>query len=424
MGSITFYVDGMPVTVDDRTYSFNEQVEKVSDAAFKSKGWTQSRHETWRTQPAIRMVTGFLATNVAQVPIHAFKRDGKDRERLDHTDPVATLFRSPDQRRRQTGFDWMNTLVLDVCINDRYCAQVFMDDRGNNQLVRIPPSRFTFERDSMDAPKYIKVTKSDNTTFQIPLEKALWLDGFPSDTDTSPMASLEGLLAEDQEAADYRRQLWINGGRMPGWISRPLDAPEWTVPKTPGGESGRDRFRTSWQAYAAGGIRAGRTPLLEEGMAYHELTGITPESGQQLESRKFSLGLVAAAYHMSPQVAAVLEGGSYNSVEAYREALYSDTLGSWFQRIQQAINVRLLPQITNDPDVFVEFNVAEKLRMNFEATSKILQTSTGAPIMTRNEARQRINLPAIEGADELIVPLNVLEGGQASPTDSGTQNEN
>ena len=28
------------------------------------------------------------------------------------------------------------------------------------------------------------------------------------------------------------------------------------------------------------------------------------------------------------------------------------------------------------------------------------------------------NLPAIEGGDELIVPLNVVEGGQASPTDS------
>jgi hypothetical protein len=38
--------------------------------------------------------------------------------------------------------------------------------------------------------------------------------------------------------------------------------------------------------------------------------------------------------------------------------------------------------------------------------------------MTRNEARATQNLPAIEGGDELIVPLNVVEGGQASPQDS------
>jgi hypothetical protein len=39
----------------------------------------------------------------------------------------------------------------------------------------------------------------------------------------------------------------------------------------------------------------------------------------------------------------------------------------------------------------------------------------GAPWLTRNEARARQNLPHIDGADELIVPLNVIEGGQSSP---------
>jgi len=47
---------------------------------------------------------------------------------------------------------------------------------------------------------------------------------------------------------------------------------------------------------------------------------------------------------------------------------------------------------------------------------------TGGPILTRAEARAMLNLRHIEGTDELIVPLNVIEGGQASPTDSGEQN--
>ena len=38
--------------------------------------------------------------------------------------------------------------------------------------------------------------------------------------------------------------------------------------------------------------------------------------------------------------------------------------------------------------------------------------------MTRNEARADNNLPPIDGGDELIVPLNVIEGGQASPQDT------
>jgi hypothetical protein len=43
--------------------------------------------------------------------------------------------------------------------------------------------------------------------------------------------------------------------------------------------------------------------------------------------------------------------------------------------------------------------------------------------MTRNEGRARFNLPALPEGDALVTPLNVLVGGQASPQDSGTQNE-
>src|SRR5699024_2688674 len=71
---------------------------------------------------------------------------------------------------------------------------------------------------------------------------------------------------------------------------------------------------------------------------------------------------------------------------------------------------------------YVEFNIEEKLQGNFEEQSQALQVSTGAPWMTRNEARAIRNLPALPGGDALVTPLNVLVGGQASPRDSGSQN--
>lgn len=158
-------------------------------------------------------------------------------------------------------------------------------------------------------------------------------------------------------------------------------------------------------------------------MEYHELAnGITPENGQQLESRKLSIAEVANSYHVPPQMVGQDAKSSYNSVAGYREMLYSDTLGTWFERLDQAFNMRLVPQLADPDQVFVEFNVAAKLRLAFEEQARIFQTATGGPIMTRAEARRRLNLPYIEGTDDLIVPLNVTEGGQASPTDSGSQN--
>src|SRR5690606_36024496 len=65
-----------------------------------------------------------------------------------------------------------------------------------------------------------------------------------------------------------------------------------------------------------------------------------------------------------------------------------------------------------------EFNIEEKLQGNFEEQAAALQTAVGGPWMTRAEARSLRNLPTIDGADELIVPMNVTEGGLASPNDT------
>lgn len=138
MGSITYYVDGMPVTVSDRTYSLDSSMSPVAPAAFKSWGEGSSVESLWRTQPALRMVTTFLADNLAQVPMHAFQREANgDRVRLDRKHPLSRALRSPDAPRT-TAYDLMRTLVLDVCLRDRYAAQVFIDANGAAQIVRLP----------------------------------------------------------------------------------------------------------------------------------------------------------------------------------------------------------------------------------------------------------------------------------------------
>jgi hypothetical protein len=86
--------------------------------------------------------------------------------------------------------------------------------------------------------------------------------------------------------------------------------------------------------------------------------------------------------------------------------------------IEEDIDLQLLPEFTDTAGVYVEFNIQEKLAGSFEDQTKSLQSAVGAPYMTRNEARARMNLPSVPGGDVLVTPLNVLVGGQASPRDS------
>lgn len=107
-----------------------------------------------------------------------------------------------------------------------------------------------------------------------------------------------------------------------------------------------------------------------------------------------------------------------SNVREQHKQLYQDTLGPWLQMIAEEIQLQLLPEFADNDRVYIEFNLSAKLAGSFEEEAARLQTATGAPWMTRNEARARQNLPQIDGGDELVTPLNVLTGGQASPSDS------
>jgi len=112
-----------------------------------------------------------------------------------------------------------------------------------------------------------------------------------------------------------------------------------------------------------------------------------------------------------------------SNIETQQRALYTDVLGPWMQMIQQEIELQLLGEMDSDPTIYLEFNMQEKLRGDFEEQSRSLQSAVGRPWMTANEGRAIMNMPRIEGGDELVTPLNVISGAQASPLDSDSSND-
>ena len=163
---------------------------------------------------------------------------------------------------------------------------------------------------------------------------------------------------------------------------------------------------------------AGANPLLEDGIEFKR-TAFSAKEEQWAEATKLSLETVCQVYHVPPVMVGITDDANYSNVTAYSRQLYTNTLGSWIVALEQRFNTFLAPMIGAPPEQFVEFNVEAKLRGDFAEQYKILQTAVGAPILTRNEARRMLNYKPVEGADELITPLNVLEGGLASPTDGG-----
>lgn len=362
----------------------------------------------WKRQPQIRTVVGFLSRNIAQMGIHVFKRvSDLDRERAaDH--PLSKLLARPNPYT--TTFRLIEALVADIAIYDcAFWLKVRATEDANPALLRLDPAQVTLEGKN---PFKVDSFRYGRRRFQP--EDIVHFHGYSAidnRTGTSPLESLRQILAEDFQASLFRSQLWRNGARLSGYIERPQGAPEWS-------RAGKEAFRAGWQAqYTGDGARPGGTPILEDGMKYVP-AGTSPRDAQYIEARKLTREEVTSAYHIPLTLVGLLDSATYTNISEQHKIMYSDTLGPWLNMIQQEIALQLTPDFDTTGQIYAEFNLAEKLRGSFQEQAAQLQTAVGAPYMTRNEARARLNLPQIDDGAELITPLNVLVGGQASPRDS------
>lgn len=378
--------------------------------------------QMWSSQPHFRTVVTFVARNIAQLGLHSFERvDGTDRRR----DKSSVLARTiEDVDGHTTTFELIFALVGDLALYDRayWWAAPSSDMESGWMIRRLPPTWVEPVMANMWEVKEYKVyMRADGGAETIPAEHILAFPGYHPGKMQGSSPTVDALrqtLQEQVEASAYRAQVWKRGGRVSSVIERPAGARPWS-------DGAREAFREDWYSkYTGRGSKAGGTPILEDGM---KLTRIDFNAQEQqfVEAAKLSLTTVASAFHVNPTMIGQNEGANYSNVREFRKMLYGDTLGPLVAQIEGRINSFLVPRMGLDRRRFyVEFNIEEKLQGNFEEQGAILQSATGGPWMTRNEARGMRNLPALEGGDELIVPLNVLTGGQASPTDSGSQNLN
>jgi HK97 family phage portal protein len=256
---------------------------------------------------------------------------------------------------------------------------------------------------------------------EVPATRLLTFPGYSPSSATGcspPVEALKDTLVEMIQSTLYRAQVWKRGGRVSSVITRPANAPKWS-------DEAADRFRDDWYAsYTGDGDRAGGTPILEDGMTINKLD-MSADQQQWAEGVKLSLTTVCGVYYVNPTMIGLLDNANYSNVREFRRALYGDTLGPYIADLEGRFNTFALPfyQLDNTT-LYAEFNIAEKLQGSFEEQAAVLSTATGRPWMTADEARAKQNMPAMGGdAAQLVVPLNVLIGGQSSPRDSGSQNE-
>ena len=374
-----------------------------------------SARQLYATQANLHAVVSFLADSIAQLPLKIYVRDGENSRRRDRDSVAAKLLWRPNVD--QTAYEFINALSVELLLMG--CAVIWLlpdPDSESGYQLRIIPREWIVdtERATNYAPDVLKVHTGAGQFIDIPrtefVQFRMYSPGNPGGYQ-SPIAALRQTLLEQIEADRFRTQIYKSSGRFNAYITRPKDVQPWDD------ETKRKWLTAFREGWGADGSNSGKMPLLEDGMEIKPYA-FNAKEAQYAETKQLSREDVAAAFHVNPSLIWHTTTQTYASAKDNARALYADCLGPTLQMLQQRINSFLLPMVGADPRTYVEFDLTEKLKGSFEERASILQASVGGPWLTRNEARADNNLPPIEGGDELIVPLNVIEGGQSSPQDT------
>lgn len=154
----------------------------------------------------------------------------------------------------------------------------------------------------------------------------------------------------------------------------------------------------------------GRPMILDRGAKFTTMA-LSNLDAQVLEQRGFAVEEVCRFMRVLPiMVGHSNKAQTYASSEQQFLAHAMYTIGPWARRLEQSADARLLTAQERAAGYYTNLDEKAMLRMSARDQAEVLKGYCAAGIMTRNEARERIELNPIDGLDEPLTAVNTVAG--------------
>lgn len=307
----------------------------------------------------------------------------------------------------QNPFEWREMLQGHLALRGNAYNRIVSNARGEiTELLPIHPDRIRMELTPSGDYRYRVTDRLGNETM-VPRGEIWHLRGLSSDglMGMSPIELARESIGMALAAQDYGSRFFANDAKPTGgWIEFPGSFKDSEAKKV---------FRESYQQAQAGTNR-GKVLVLENGMKFHEV-GVTNKDAQFLELRKFQITDIARLFRVPPHMIGDLDRATFSNIEQQSLEFVMHTMTPWAERWEASIEADLL---LDDDKLEVEFDFANLMRGDAASRSTYYQSGIQNGWLTRNEARIAENLDPIEGLDEPLRPLNMVENSDAEVADN------
>lgn len=347
-----------------------------------------------------------LAKSFALLPPVLFrpKKNGRGRDRLTKHWLYRLLAKRPNGF--QSPFEWRMMMEAHLALRGNAYNVIVANGRGEiTDLLPRHPDRMTLEFVE-SGYRYRYRDGSGESIYYAPSE--IWHLRWLSDDGMMGMSIVSvaaAALGEGLSIQDYSSRFFANDAKPGGgWIEYPGQFSTTGAKKT---------FRESWQEMQGGGNR-GKVAVLERGMKFHEL-GLTNKDSQFIEAKQYKGKEIAAIFGVPPHKVGILDEATFSNIEQQALEFWQDTMLPICELWESSIETFLLGVDGPDSDIEVEFDMSRMLRGDSATRALRIATLVNVGVLTRNEGREEEGLDAIDGLDEPLRPLNMIEEGEDPP---------
>lgn len=129
--------------------------------------------------------------------------------------------------------------------------------------------------------------------------------------------------------------------------------------------------------------------------------GSDPDKSQMVETQRFCIEQIARLFNLPPVFLQDLTNGTYSNTEQQDLHFVKHTLKRWVEQFEQELNLKLFGYKANR--TYVELNMDGLLRGDFKTRMEGYARGVQVGVLQPAEARERENLPYVEGSDKLFM---------------------
>ena len=171
----------------------------------------------------------------------------------------------------------------------------------------------------------------------------------------------------------------------------------------------------------AGSANAGKPLVLMEGMKIERISSTIDDTGLE-GARKYSIGDISRIYGVPASYLSEDVGSSYGTMEWLSRMYVDACLTQWIACWSSEISTKLATPFDS-----VVWDMDELIRPGMAETMAAFRTAVEAGFMTRNEAREELDMEPLPGLDAPIIALNMGTGGGqtniGNDTSAGSAND-